>query len=145
MLHERHECEMQKIRNDYDIELERLSKKYNQTKSQYLNEIKKGNQIIEEYKINGEKEVELLTNDIDKLQNINDIKNKEQANIINNNKDIKKNLDDYNEKFDKTNMKYKNSNDERERILKQYNDAQNEIKKRKKENTKLHDLKYGRF
>ena len=145
MLHERHECEMQKIRNDYDIELERLSKKYNQTKSQYINEIKKGNQIIEEYKIKGEKEVELLSNDIDKLQNINDIKNKEQENIINNNKDLKKTLNDFHEKFDETNLKYKYSNDERERILKQYNDTQNEVKKRKKENTKLHDLKYGRF
>ena len=42
-------------------------------------------------------------------------------------------------------MKYKNSNDERERILKSFEDAQNLVKKRKKENTKLHDLKYGRF
>ena len=145
MLQERHECEMQKIRNDYDIELERLSKKYNQTKSQYINEIKKGNQIIEEYKIKGEKEVELLSNDIDKLQNINDIKNKEQENIFNNNKDLKKTLDDYHEKFDETNMKYKFSNDERERTLKNYNDTKNEVKRRAKENSKLHDLKYGRF
>ena len=42
-------------------------------------------------------------------------------------------------------MKYKNSKDERERIMKSYNDARNEVKRRKKENEKLHDLKYGRF
>ena len=29
--------------------------------------------------------------------------------------------------------------------MKAYTDAQNEVKRRKKENTKLHDLKYGRF
>ena len=145
MLQERHECEMQKIRNDYDNELDRLLKKYTKTKSEYLNEIKKGNDIIEEYKIKGQKEVELLSNDIDKLQNINDIKKKEQEKIINNNKDLKQTLQDYHGRMDETNMKYKNHNDERERILKSYYDAQDEVKRKKKENTKLHDLKYGRF
>ena len=145
MLEQRHECEMQKIRNDYDNEYERLSKKYRQTKSEYLNEIKKGNEIIEEFRIKGQREVELLNNDIDNLQNINNIKNKEQENIINKNKDLKKNLDDCHGKYDEINIKYKNSKDERERILKNFNEAQNEVKRRKKENTKLHDLKYGRF
>ena len=44
-----------------------------------------------------------------------------------------------------TNMEYKNSKDEREIILKSYNDTRNKLKRRKKENEKLHDLKYGRF
>ena len=145
MLEQRHENEMQKIRNDYDNEFERLSKKYKQTKSEYLNEIKKGNEIIEEFKLKGQKEIELLSNDVDNLQNVNNIKNKEQENIINNNKNLKKNLDDYHGKYDEINMKYKNSNDERERILKSFTEAQDLVKKRKKENTKLHDLKYGRF
>ena len=145
MLEQRHECEMQKIRNDYDNEYERLSKKYRQTKSEYLNEIKKGNEIIEEFRIKGQREIELINNDIDNLQNINNIKNKEQENIINKNKGLKKDLDDCNGKYDEINIKYKNSKDERERILKNFNDAQNEVKRRKKENTKLHDLKYGRF
>ena len=145
MLEQRHECEMQKIRNDYDNELQRLSNKYKQTKTEYLNEIQKGNDIIEEFKIKGQKEVELLSNDIDNLQNENNIKNKEQENIISKNKDLKKSLDDFLGRFDETNMKYKNSKDERERIMKSYNDARNEVKRRKKENEKLHDLKYGRF
>lgn len=145
MLQERHEREIEKIRNDYDNELGRLSTKYIQTKSEYLNEIKKGNEIIEEYKIKGQKEVELISNEIDKLQNINDIKNKEQEEAINNNNELKKSLEDFQGRFDEINLKHKTSNDERERILKIYNDAQNEVKRRKKENTKLHDLKYGRF
>ena len=145
MLEQRHESEMQKIRNDYDTEFERLSKKYKQTKSEYLNEIKKGNDIIEDFKLKGQKEIELLSSDVDNLQNVNNIKNKEQENIINNNRDLKKNLDDFHGKYDEINMKYKNSNDERERILKSFEEAQNLVKKRKKENTKLHDLKYGRF
>ena len=145
MLEQRHESEMQKIRNDYDTEFERLSKKYKQTKSEYLNEIKKGNEIIEDFKLKGQKEIELLSSDVDNLQNVNNIKNKEQENIINNNRDLKKNLDDFHGKYDEINMKYKNSNYESERILKSFEDAQNLVKKRKKENTKLHDLKYGRF
>ena len=145
MLEQRHETVMQKIRNDYDNEFKRLSEKYKQTKSEYLNEIQKGNEIIEDFKLRGQKEEDLINNDIDKLQNINDIKNKEQENIINKNNGLKKILNDMIEKYDETNMKYKNSQEERERILKSFNDAQNEVKKRKKENTKLHDLKYGRF
>ena len=42
-------------------------------------------------------------------------------------------------------MKYKNSKDEREKIIRTFTDAEEEIRRRKKENTKLHDLKYGRF
>ena len=145
MLEQRHESELQKIRNDYDNEFERLSNKYKQTKSEYINEIKKGNEIIEDFKIKGQKEIELLSSDVDNLQNVNNIKNKEQENIINNNRDLKKNLDDFHGKYDEINMKYKNSNDEREKILKSFNDAQDLVKRRKKENTKLHDLKYGRF
>ena len=145
MLEQRHESVMQKIRNDYENEFGRLSEKYKQTKSEYLNEIQKGNDIIEQFKLLGQKEVEQISSDIDKLQNINDLKNKEQENLINKNNDLKKTLNGMIEKYDETNMKYKNSKDERERILKSFNDAQNEVKRRKKENTKLHDLKYGRF
>ena len=60
-------------------------------------------------------------------------------------KNMKQTLQDYHGRMDETNMKYKNHNDERERILKSYYDAQDEVKRKKKENTKLHDLKYGRF
>ena len=145
MLEQRHEAEIEKIRNDYDNELDRLNKKYSQTKSEYLNEIKKGNEIIEEFKLKGKKEVEILNNSIDDLQNLNNIKNKEQEEIININKNLKNNLDDFHGKYDEITIKHKGSKDERDRIIKIYNDAQNEVKKRKKENTKLHDLKYGRF
>ena len=145
ILEQRHEAEMEKIRNDYDKEMERLNKKYSQTKTEYLNEIKKGNEIIEEFKLKGQKEIELLSNNIEDLQNINNIKNKEQEDIINKNKNLKKNLDDFHGKYDETNMKYRSNKDERDRIMKAYTDAQNEVKRRKKENTKLHDLKYGRF
>ena len=145
IIEQRHEAEMEKIRNDYDKEMERLNKKYSQTKTEYLNEIKKGNEIIEEFKLKGQKEIELLSNNIEDLQNINNIKNKEQEDIINKNKNLKKNLDDFHGKYDETNMKYRNNKDERDRIMKAYTDAQNEVKRRKKENTKLHDLKYGRF
>ena len=145
VLEQRHEAEMEKIRNDYDKEMERLNKKYSQTKTEYLNEIKKGNKIIEEFKLKGQKEIELLSNNIEDLQNINNIKNKEQEEAINKNKNLKKNLDDFHGKYDEINMKYKSSKDERDRFIKAYTDAQNEVKRRKKENTKLHDLKYGRF
>ena len=145
ILEQRHEAEMEKIRNDYDKEMERLNKKYSQTKTEYLNEIKKGNEIIEEFKLKGQKEVELLSNSIEDLQNINNIKNKEQEDIINKNKNLKKSLDDFHGIYDETNMKYRSNKDERDRIMKAYIDAQNEVKRRKRENTKLHDLKYGRF
>ena len=145
MLEQRHECEMQKIRNDYDNELARLSNNYEQTRNEYIEEIQRGNDKIEEFKMKGQKEVELLSTDIEALQNENDRRNKEQENIINRNKDLKKSLNDCTGKFDEINMNYKNEKDERERIMKCYEDAMNEIKRRKKENTKLHDLKYGRF
>ena len=113
MLEQRHESVMQKIRNDYENEFGRLSEKYKQTKSEYLNEIQKGNDIIEQFKLLGQKEVEQISSDIDKLQNINDLKNKEQENLINKNNDLKKTLNGMIEKYDETNMKYKNSKDER--------------------------------
>ncbi len=58
---------------------------------------------------------------------------------------MRKNLDNCHGRYDEINMKYKNSKDEREKIIRTFTDAENEIKRRKKENTKLHDLKYGRF
>ena len=145
LLEQKHECEMQKIRNDYDNELDRLSNNYIQTRNEYLNEIKKGNDKIEEFKIKGQKEIESLSSEINDLQNENNMTNKEQEKIINKNKDLKKSLNDFNGKYDETTIKYKNSKDERDRILKSYNNAMDEVKRRKRENEKLHDLKYGRF
>ena len=145
MLLQRHECEMQKIRNDYDNELSRLSNNYKQTRNEYLDEIQKGNEKIEEFKLKGQKEIELLSSDIEGLQNENNRKNKEQENIINRNRELKQTLNEFTGRFDETNLKHKNSKDQRDSIMKSYNDAMNEVKRRKKENTKLHDLKYGRF
>ena len=145
MLEERHEIEMQKIRSDYDAELERLNEKYRNTKIEYLNEIKKGNEIIEDFKQQGQKQVEVLSKDIDILQNQNNIKNKEVNDMINSNKDLKKSLDDYNGKYDEANEKYRDSKEQRESLQKIYDESKNEMLKRKKENEKLHGLMYGRF
>ena len=145
MIEQRHEIEMEKIRNDYDTELERLNEKYRNTKMEYLNEIKKGNEIIEDFKSQGQKQVEVLSKDIDILQNQNDIKNKEVNDMINSNKDLKKSLDDYNGRFDETNQKYRDNKEQKEMMKKIYDESKNEIMKRKKENEKLHGLMYGRF
>ena len=145
MLEQRHESEMKKIRNDYDNELTRLSNNYKQSRNEYLDEIQKGNEKIEKFKIKGQLEVKLLSKEIEDLQDENNRKNNEQENMINTNKDLKKTLNNCNLKFDEIKMKYKRSKDERDLILKSYNDAKNEVIRRKKENSKLHDLKYGRF
>jgi hypothetical protein len=145
MIEQRHEIEMEKIRNDYDTELERLNEKYRNTKMEYINEIKKGNEIIEDFKLQGQKQVEVLSKDIDILQNQNDIKNKEVNDMINSNKDLKKSLEDYNGRFDETNQKYRDNKEQKEMMKKIYDESKNEIMKRKKENEKLHGLMYGRF
>ena len=145
MLEERHEIEMGKIRKDYDTELERLNEKYRNTKIEYLNEIKKGNEIIEDFKIQGQKQVEVLSNDIDILQSQNDIKNKEVNELIKSNKTLKEDLDNYNGRFDETNEKYRNNKEQKEMLKKIYDESKNEMMKRKKENEKLHGLMYGRF
>ena len=145
ILEQRHEIEMEKIRNDYDTELERLNEKYRNTKMEYLNEIKKGNEIIEDFKLQGQKQVEVLSKDIDILQNQNDIKNKEVNEMINSNKDLKKSLDDYNGKFDEANEKYRDNKEQRDMMKKIFDESKNEMMKRKKENEKLHGLMYGRF
>ena len=145
MLEQRHESEVQKIRNDYDSELDRLLTKYGQTKSEYLNEIKKGNEIIEDFRLRSQKEADLISSDIQNLQNENDIKNKEQEDIINKNNELKKSNDDYNAKYDEEIAKYKNNKDEREKMRKSFSSFQNELQIRKRENDKLHRIKYGRF
>ena len=145
ILEERHEIEMGKIRKDYDTELERLNEKYRNTKIEYLNEIKKGNEIIEDFKSQGQKQVEILSKDIDILQSQNDIKNKEVNDMINSNKDLKQSLDNYNGRFDDANEKYRNNIEQKEKLKKKYEESKNEMMKRKKENQKLHGLMYGRF
>ena len=145
MLEKRHEIEMEKIRKDYDTELERLNEKYRNTKIEYLNEIKKGNEIIEDFKIQGQKQVEVLSNDIDILQNQNDIKNKEVNDMIKNNKTLKESLDNFNGRFDEANEKYRDNKEQKEMLKKIYDESKNEMMKRKKENQKLHGLMYGRF
>ena len=145
MLEQRHEIELEKIRNDYDNELEKLNEKYRATKLEYLNEIKKGNEIIEEFKLQGQKQVEVLSKDINILQSQNDIKNEELNTMINSNKTLKQSLDDYNGKFDEANEKYKDNREQKERLKKIYDESKNEMMKRKKENEKLHGLMYGRF
>ena len=145
ILAERHEIEMGKIRNDYDTELERLNEKYRNTKLEYLNEIKKGNEIIEDFKLQGQKQVEVLSKDIDILQTQNDIKNKEVNDMINSNKDLKQSLDDYNGKFDEANVKYRDNKEQNELMKRIFDESKNEMMKRKKENEKLHGLMYGRF
>ena len=145
MLEKRHEIEMGKIRNDYDSELERLNEKYRNTKLEYLNEIKKGNEIVEDFKLQGQKQVEVLSKDIDILQSQNDIKNKEVNEMINSNKDLKQSLDDYNGKFDEANVKYRDNKEQNELMKRIFDESKNEMMKRKKENEKLHGLMYGRF
>jgi hypothetical protein len=145
MLEKRHEIEMEKIRKDYDTELERLNEKYRNTKIEYLNEIKKGNEIIEDFKIQGQKQVEVLSNDIDILQNQNDIKNKEVNDMIKNNKTLKESVDNFNGRFDEANEKYRDNKEQKEMLKKIYDESKNEMMKRKKENEKLHGLMYGRF
>ena len=134
-----------KKRNDYDNELAKLNEKYRATKLEYLNEIKKGNVIIEEFKLQGQKQVEVLSKDINILQSQNDIKNEELNTMINSNKTLKQSLDDYNGKFDEANEKYKDNREQKERLKKIYDESKNEMMKRKKENEKLHGLMYGRF
>ena len=145
MLEERHEIEMQKIRNDYDTELDRLNEKYRNTKLEYLNEIKKGNDMIEDFKSQGQKQVEVLSKDVDILKSQNDIKNKEVNDMINSNKDLKKSLDDCNGRFDEANEKYRDNKEQKDIMKKIYDESKNEMMKRKKENEKLHGLMYGRF
>ena len=144
-LEQRHEIELAKIRNDYDIELEKLNEKYRNTKLEYLNEIKKGNDIIEDFKLQGQKQVEVLSKDIDILQSQNDIKNEELNNMINTNKTLKQNLDDFNGKFDVANEKFKYNKEQKEKMKRIYDESKNEMMKRKKENEKLHGLMYGKF
>ena len=145
MLEERHEIEMQKIRKDYDTELDRLNEKYRNNKIEYLNEIKKGNEMIEDFKLQGQKQIEVLSKDINILQNQNDIKNKEVNDMITNNKTLKESLDNYNGRFDDANEKLRENQEQKEMMTKIYDEALNELMKRKKENEKLHGLMYGKF
>jgi chromosome segregation ATPase len=145
MMIQRHESEIGKIKNDYDNELQRLLNKYGQTKNEYINEIKKGNEIVDDFKSKAQQQVDILSSELEKLQNENDIKNKEQEEYIDKNKKLKKSLDDFNGKYDEMNMKYKSNKDEREKMRRSFHDFRKELQIRSKENKKLHDLKYGRF
>ena len=145
MLEERHEIEMQKIRKDYDTELDRLNEKYRNNKIEYLNEIKKGNEMIEDFKLQGQKQIEVLSKDINILQNQNDIKNKEVNDMITNNKTLKESLDNYNGRFDDANEKLRENQEQKEMMKKIYDETFNELMKRKKETEKLHGLMYGKF
>ena len=58
---------------------------------------------------------------------------------------MEQSLNNLNEVYDETYRKYKINKDTREKIKNNFNEAQKEVKTRRKENTKLHDLKYGRF
>ena len=145
MLEERHEIEMQKIRKDYDTELDRLNEKYRNNKIEYLNEIKKGNEMIEDFKLQGQKQIEVLSKDINILQNQNDIKNKEVNDMITNNKTLKESLDNYNGRFDDANEKLRENQEQKEMMKKIYDETFNELMKRKKENEKVHGLMYGKF
>ena len=145
LLEQTHNFELQNLKNDYNNELERLLNIYTQSKLEYLNEIKKGEEIIEDYKLKGKKEIELINDNIENLQKENDTKCKEKEDIIGNNDKLEKSLNDLNEIYDETCRKYKINKDTREKIKKNFNEAQEEVKTRRKENTKLHDLKYGRF
>ena len=145
MLEKRHEIEMGKIRNDYDSELERLNEKYRNTKLEYLNDIKKGNEIVEDFKLQGQKQFKVLSKDIDILQSQNDIKNKEVNEMINSNKDLKQSLDDYNGKFDEAFVKYRDNKKQNEIMKKVFDASKNETMKRKKENEKFYGLMYRRF
>ena len=145
LLEKSHNFELQNLKNDYNNELERLLNIYNQSKLEYLNEIKKGNDMIENYKSKGKKEIELINDKIEKLQKENNIKYKEKEDIIYNNNKLEQSLNHLNEVYDETYRKYKINKDTREKIKNNFNEAQKEVKTRRKENTKLHDLKYGRF
>ena len=145
LLEKTHNFELQNLKNDYNNELERLLSIYNQSKLEYLNEIKKGNDMIENYKSKGKKEIELINDKIEKLQKENNIKYKEKEDIIYNNNKLEQSLNHLNEVYDETYRKYKINKDTREKIKNNFNEAQKEVKTRRKENTKLHDLKYGRF
>ena len=145
LLEKSHNFELQNLKNDYNNELERLLNIYNQSKLEYLNEIKKGNDMIENYKSKGKKEIELINDQIENLQKENNIKYKEKEDIIYNNNKLEQSLNNLNEVYDETYRKYKINKDTREKIKNNFNEAQKEVKTRRKENTKLHDLKYGRF
>ena len=145
LLEKTHNFELQNLKNDYNNELERLLNIYNQSKLEYLNEIKKGNDMIENYKSKGKKEIELINDQIENLQKENNIKYKEKEDIIYNNNKLEHSLNNLNEVYDETYRKYKINKDTREKIKNNFNEAQKEVKTRRKENTKLHDLKYGRF
>ena len=145
LLEKTHNFELQNLKNDYNNELERLLNIYNQSKLEYLNEIKKGNDMIENYKSKGKKEIELINDQIENLQKENNIKYKEKEDIIYNNNKLEQSLNNLNEVYDETYRKYKINKDTREKIKNNFNEAQKEVKTRRKENTKLHDLKYGRF
>ena len=145
LLEKSHNFELQNLKNDYNNELERLLNIYNQSKLEYLNEIKKGNDMVENYKSKGKKEIELINDQIENLQKENNIKYKEKEDIIYNNNKLEQSLNNLNEVYDETYRKYKINKDTREKIKNNFNEAQKEVKTRRKENTKLHDLKYGRF
>ena len=145
LLEKTHNFELQNLKNDYNNELERLLSIYNQSKLEYLNEIKKGNDMIENYKSKGKKEIELINDKIKNLQKENNIKYKEKEDITYNNNKLEQSLNNLNEVYDETYRKYKINKDTREKIKNNFNEAQKEVKTRRKENTKLHDLKYGRF
>ena len=145
LLEKSHNFELQNLKNDYNNELERLLNIYNQSKLEYLNEIKKGNDMIENYKSKGKKEIELINDQIENLQKENNIKYKEKEDIIYNNNKLEQSLNNLNEVYDETYRKYKINKDTREKIKNNFNEVQKEVKTRRKENTKLHDLKYGRF
>ena len=145
LLEKTHNFELQNLKNDYNNELERLLNIYNQSKLEYLNEIKKGNDMVENYKSKGKKEIELINDQIENLQKENNIKYKEKEDIIYNNNKLEQSLNNLIEVYDETYRKYKINKDTREKIKNNFNEAQKEVKTRRKENTKLHDLKYGRF
>ena len=110
-----------------------------------INEIKKGKEIIEEYKSKGKKEIEIIKDNIENLQKENNIKCKEKEDLINNNDKLEQSLNNLKEIYDETYKKYLINKNKREKIKKSFGGVQKEVKTRRKENTKLHDLKYGRF
>ena len=145
LLEQTHKFEIQNLKNDYNNELERLLNIYTQSKLEYLNEIKKGKEIIEEYKSKGKKEIEIINDNIENLQKENNIKCKEKEDLINNNDKLEQSLNNLKEIYDETYKKYIINKNKREKIKKSFDEVQKEVKTRRKENTKLHDLKYGRF
>ena len=101
--------------------------------------------MIEDFKLQGQKQIEVLSKDINILQNQNDIKNKEVNDMITNNKTLKESLDNYNGRFDDANEKLRENQEQKEMMKKIYDETFNELMKRKKENEKLHGLMYGKF